>query len=81
MSVTEKLEKLKEAEAIYEKAQISAKMARSEETRALNRLNDAQRAFDAEVEAVKKKSPGGDWQDERRHRKALPAAMSEGREG
>ena len=76
MSVTEKLEKLKEAESIYEQAQIAASMARREETEAVNRLNDAQRAFDAEVEAVKKKSPGGVWRDELRYRKARSEAMS-----
>lgn len=61
MSVTEKLEKLKEAEKIYEQAKIACCLARSEETQALNRLNEAQRAFDAEVQTIRGDSPGGDW--------------------
>lgn len=65
MSVTEKLEKLKEAEEIYEQAKIAAGLARSEETQALNRLNEAQRAFDAEVHTIRGDSPGGDWKSQR----------------
>ena len=66
--ITEKLEKLKEAEAIYEQARIACSMARSEETSALNKLNEAQRAFDAEVETVKNDTPGGDWKERKRQR-------------
>ena len=59
--IIEKLEKLKEAEEIFERAKDACNMARSEETAALNRLNEAQRSFDAEVDTVRNDSPGGDW--------------------
>lgn len=61
MSVTEKHEKLKEAEEAYKLAKIGANAARSEETAAINQLNEAQKAFDEAVEKVKKNSPAGDW--------------------
>ncbi len=63
MGVTEKLEKLKEAETNYELANTACQMARAEETQMLNRLNEAQRAFDAEIDSVKQDSPGGDWKN------------------
>lgn len=63
MSITEKHEKLKEAESLYEIAKTKARIASSEETDALNRLNEAQKAFDSAVEKVRQGSPGGDWKN------------------
>lgn len=64
--ITEKLEKLREAEAIYEQAKTAYRIANAEEVDALNKLNEAQRAFDTAVAAIKKDSPGGDWKHVKR---------------
>lgn len=56
-------------------AQQRASMARSEETDALNRLNAAQKAFDAAIADLKKQAPReSDWKREAMPR--FPASAS-----
>lgn len=47
------------AQEDYEKAVQAASFARSRETDALNKLNDAQREVDKALEALKKLAPSG----------------------
>lgn len=60
-SLLDVISALREAEKTYAAARESSRIAQSAETQALNRLNEAQRKFDAAVDKVKGDSPGGDW--------------------
>lgn len=54
----------------HQSAQQRASIARNEETDALNRLNQAQKAFDAAIAELKKQAPrDSEWKRER----GLPA--------
>lgn len=58
----EMLKALKTAQEDYEEAKGRAEYARREETNCLNRLNEAQKAFDEAVSALKLDAPyGSDW--------------------
>lgn len=62
MSLEEKKQKLEEAQRNYEIAQAGYDHANSERIAALNSLNDAQKAFDSAVDAVREKAPReSDW--------------------
>lgn len=59
--IAEKFALLMEAQVVYEQACKEARVARNAETDALNRLNDAQKEFDAAVKNVRDDCKFGDW--------------------
>lgn len=59
-------EELATATAGYKEAARQSREASTRETAMRNRLNDAQKAFDAHVAALRKDAPAGDWADHRR---------------
>lgn len=54
-------EELANATAGYKEAHRQAREASTRETAMRNRLNDAQKAFDQHVDALRKDAPAGDW--------------------
>lgn len=75
MSKLEELENAvaKATDALREAEQV-ASAARSEETDCLNRLNQAQKAFDAYVQEIRKVAPrSSDWRRAERDAARLPA--------
>jgi hypothetical protein len=59
-------EAVEEARFAYDEAKRQASYARNDECGALNRLNAAQKAFDAAVEELRQKSPrDSDWRRDR----------------
>ena len=55
-------EALDAARVAYEEAELAESQARSRRTAALNRMNDAQKAFDKAVGAIRAKGPrDSDW--------------------
>ena len=56
-------EELANATVGYKEAARQAREASTRETTMRNRLNDAQKAFDKHVDALRKEAPAGDWAD------------------
>lgn len=57
---------LQDARVAFDRAHERYQSASNDRTAALNRLNDAQKAFDAEVSKIRKDAPrDSDWQQSR----------------
>lgn len=70
---------VREAQEAYDDAEREARRARNKETDALNRLNEAQRAFDSAVDSMRKSAPrASDW---KRDAYAQPRALPHVDEG
>ncbi len=72
MSEAELFEELRQANEAFKIAQVETSAARSRETDALNRVNNAQRAISALIAELRKNSPRDtDWR--RSETRGLPA--------
>lgn len=65
-SIQSAMNELEEAHNQYDSAHSDSRAANLRETEALNRLNNAQKKFDAAVDAIKKDAPcRSDWRNKR----------------
>lgn len=68
-------EKLAQARLAFENADSEYRGASNKQTDALNKLNTAQKAFDAAVEALRREAPpASDWKQSSRQAMAVQAA-------
>lgn len=61
MTLAQLAEALTQATALHAAAANEASIARRAETDALNRLNEAQKAMDAEIAKMRNEAKAGDW--------------------
>lgn len=74
-SIAALAEELTKADEEYVAAKKEESFARNATTDALNKLNQAQKAFDAAVESIRDAAPfDSDWKTSSRHLRAVDAA-------
>jgi hypothetical protein len=79
-TLQELTQELDDADQALQAAQLRSGHARREETEATNRLNEAQKAFDARVSEMRKTSPhGSDWHTKVHSRPVLVEETTPGR--
>jgi hypothetical protein len=70
-SIAEQVEKVRALHALHEAAERQTSLARKEETRLLNEVNDAQRALDAMLAEIRLTAPrDSDWKRAAREARA-----------
>lgn len=67
-TIAELAKAVEDATELHNSAKRDADRARSAETGARNRLNDAQKAFDAAVDKLRGSARAGDWMENRQRR-------------